>query len=159
MARAFTTTGQFRHAANPINEKPLLALDITDMGADNAIDVTIRDEVSGRILFETVLAAPESRTLLTFGSPETEAFWQCLHTYRCVDRAQHLYLTARCRFSPLTAATSTRRMGHAEIRNVRFLRLVEEVLDELQTREPGMSVEVAVTHRNPLFADFVFYRS
>ncbi|MCK8462440.1 hypothetical protein MUY35_01085 [Aliiroseovarius sp. S1339] len=135
----------------------MLALDITDMGTDDGVDVTIRDEASGRILFETVLADPDSRTLLTFGSPETETFWQCLQTHGHVDHVRHLFLTARCRFSLLNMTISTKRIGHAEVRNVAFLRLIEDVLDELRTREPGMSVEVAVTQRNPAFADFVRY--
>ena len=159
MNRAFKRTGKFQHAADPVNDRLVLALDITDMGADDGIDVTIRDQVSGRIQFETVLADPKSRTLLTFGSPETETFWQCLHAYRCVDRVQHLFVTARCRFGILATSVSTKRLTRAEVRNVAFLRLVEDVLDELQTREPGMSVEVSVTHRNPVFADFISYSS
>ena len=157
MHRAFLRTEQFRHADSAMDERPVLALDITDMGADDGIDVTIRDTVSGRTLFETVLADPKSRTLLTFGSPETEAFWQCLHARGHIHRVRHLFLTARCRFSLLTAAVSTRRMGHTELRNVAFLRLIEDLLDELRTREPGTSVEVSVTHRNPKFADFINY--
>ncbi|HEY9040138.1 MAG TPA: hypothetical protein VIN05_14490 [Roseovarius sp.] len=157
MHRAFTRSRHFRQPAAPMNGRPALALDITDMGADDGIDVMIHDENTGRILFESVLVDPESRVLLTHGSPETEAFWQCLHARGRVDRDRHLFLTARCRFSLLTAAIFTKRMGRAEVRNVRFLRLVEEMLDELQTREPWMSVEVAVTHRNPAIANCITY--
>ena len=157
MHRAFTRADQARLAADSMNERPALALDITDMGTDEGIDVTIRDTVSGWTLFETVLAGPKSRTLLIFGSPETETFWQCLRTSGHIHRVRHLFLTARCRFSLLTTAVSTERMGHTELRNVAFLRLIEDVLDELRTREPGTSVELSVTHRNPKFAEFINY--
>jgi hypothetical protein len=157
MHRAFIRTGQFVQPAGPMGDRPVLALDIKDMGADEGIDVVIYDQDSDQILFETVLADPESRTLLTCGSLETEAFWQCLHSHRCVDRVRHLCLTARCRFSLWNAVISAKRLGPAEVRNVRFLRLVEEVLDELQTRQPCMSVEVAVTHHNPVFSSCINY--
>lgn len=157
MRYAFPTIGPFRQSFSSMNPRPAMAIDITDLGSDEGIDVTIYAEASGQILFETILADPESRVLLTHGSSVTEAFWQCLHTHRCVVGVSHLLLTARCRFSLLTAATSTRRIGHMEVRNVRFLRLIEDLLDELQTREPGISVELAVTHRNPAFADCINY--
>lgn len=134
-----------------------MAIDITDLGSDEGIDVTMYAEGSDQVLFETILSDPESRVLLTYGSRETETFWQCLHDQASVGHARDLFLTARCRFSLLTAATSTRRIGHMEVRNVRFLRLIEDLLDELQTRKPGISVELAVTHRNPAFADCINY--
>lgn len=151
----FPTIGPFRHPVDSMNRGRGLALDITDFGTDEGIEVTIYAKGSGQILFETILADPESRVLLTHGTAETEAFWQCLHTQASVGHEHHLFLTARCRFSLLTPAISTRRMGHAEIRNVEFLRLIEVLLDELQTREPGMPVELAVTHRNPAFAGVI----
>lgn len=157
MHRAFARAGPFRRPAGPMNERPILALDITDMGVDEGIDVAIHDEDSNQLLFETVLVDPDSKTLLAFGSSETEAFWQCLHTHRGVGRDRHLFLTARCRFNLLTALISPKRISHAEVRSARFLRLIEEVCDELKTREPGMVVEIAVTHRNPAFADFIRY--
>lgn len=135
----------------------MLALDFTDRGFDDGIDVTLYAESSDQILFETILTDPKSQTLLTFGCPETQVFWQCLHTHASVDYAQKLSLTARCRFSPLAFVISTKSMGHAEIRNVDFLRFVEEVLDEVLTREPGLIVEVALTHRNPAFANCINY--
>ena len=48
-------------------------------------------------------------------------------------------------------------MGHAEVRNTGFPRLVEEVLDELLPHEPGVFVEVALAHRNPAFANCINY--
>ena len=146
-----------RQSPDPANPLPRLALDIIDQGADAGLDVAIRDESSGHILFETVLADPESRILLTFGSLETESFWQCLRTHRCVNHIRHLLITARCRFSILPTATASKRRGQTEMRNARFLRLIEALVDELQTREPAMSVEVAVTHRNPAFAKCINY--
>lgn len=157
MHRAFIRMRQVGQPSGAGDDRSILALDITDMGADDGIDVIIVEGDTGRVLFETVLACPESRTLMTLGSPETETFWQCLHNYRRAGRGRHLFLTAQCRFSLLTAAISTGRMGCNEFRNVRFLRLIEDVLDELQTREPGMSVEVAVTHRNPALANGINY--
>ncbi len=157
MHRAFIRMRQIRQPSGPMDDRSMLALDITDMGVDEGIDVTILDEDSGRIVFETVLVDPESRALMTFGSLETETFWRCLRSQRCDGRRRHLFLTARCRFSLLTAANFTNRMGRREVRNVRFLRLVEELLDELQTRDPGTSVEVAMTHRNPAFANYINY--
>ncbi len=162
MHRAFTRTGPFRQVSSPITampvtERPVLALDITDMGANDGIDVVIHDVATGHILFETVLSGPESRSLLTSGSPETEVFWRCLQTPDCANHVPYLFLTARCCFSLLNPVIFTKRIARADARNVAFLRLIEEMLDELQTRAPGMSVEVAVTHRNPLFAEFINY--
>jgi len=155
MHHAFMRIQKLRPTAGPVGEPPVLALNITDMGGQDGIDVSIRDEASDQIYFETVLADPDSRILLTVGSPETETFWRCLHTLRSVGHTQHLFLTARSRFSLLTAAISTKRITRAEVRNVAFLRLVENLLDELQTREPGLALEVAVTHRNSAFAGFI----
>lgn len=127
----------------------ILELDLTDMGADEGIDVALHTGATNRVVFETVLANPESRLLLTSGSVETEAFWQCVRRHICSDGVGQLFLTARCRLSPLAIAVSIRRMGYAEMHNVKFLRLVEDILDEFRTREPGLSFEVAVTYRNP----------
>ncbi|AXI49087.1 hypothetical protein C1J03_23470 (plasmid) [Sulfitobacter sp. SK012] len=150
-------TGQFRKPIGTIDPRKMLALDITDLGVDEGIDVTIYPESSDQILFETILANPESRTLLAYGSREAKVFWQCLNTYVGVEYAPKLLLTARCRFSPLAIAVSTKSMGHAGVRNTGFLRLVEELLDEILTREPGVLVEVALTHRYPAFANCINY--
>lgn len=48
----------------------MLALDFTDRGFDDGIDVTIHAEVSDQILFETIITDPKSQTLLTPGCPE-----------------------------------------------------------------------------------------
>ncbi len=141
----------FRQPLAPLTESAVLEIVIADGGCDNGIDVTIYAVGSGQIVFETILVDPDSQVLLASGSLETEAFWQCLNSYCCVDVAQDIFVTARCRFSPLTIAISTKRIGPAETRNVRFLRLVEALLDELQTRNPSFTAQVAVTHRNPSF--------
>ena len=146
-----------RQRVGAVDQRPALVLDFTDRGFDEGIDVTIYPEGSDQILFETILVDSESRVLLVYGGPEAEAFWQCLNTYACIDHAQKLSLTARCRFSPLAIAVSTKSMGRAELRNAGFLRLIEEVLDEFLTREPGVVVEVALTHRNPAFANCINY--
>jgi len=157
MHRAFNSTGQFWHVASPLIERRVLALDITDMGFDDGIDVAIHGEATVDIIFETVLSDPNCRSLLTAGSPETEVFWQSLQPRHCLERVPHLLLTARCCFSLFPPVVSTKRFARADFRNAAFLRLIEDMLDELQTRVPGMAVEVAVTHRNPLFADFIGY--
>jgi len=133
----------------------MLALDFTDRGFGEGIDVTIYAVGSDQILYETILTDTESRTLLFCGDPEAEIFWRCLHTPIGVDSLQKLFLTARCRFNPLAIDISTKSTGRPEVRNAGFLRLVEEVLDELMTREPGLLVEVALTHRDPAFANCV----
>lgn len=136
---------------------PILAISITDLGADEGIDVAIHVDHSDEPVFETILADPESRVLLTNGSLETEAIWRCVRRIVSIDRVQKIFVTARCRSSLLGMAISTRRMGYAERRNARFLRLIEDILDEFQTREPGLLVEVAVTHRNPKFDHYLNY--
>ena len=153
----FSKTQKFREPIDAIDPNAMLELDIKDRGTDEGIDVTIFAEGSDRNLFETILVDPESRTLLTYGDPEAEVFWQCLYTHACANHAPKLLLTARCRFSPLAIVISKRSMGHAEVRNVGFLRLVEEILDEVLTRAPGLLVEVALTHRNPAFANCINY--
>jgi len=134
---------------DPAGPSPVLVMDMTDMGANEGIDVVVHVGASGGVVFEAVLAEPESTMLLTSGSVETEAFWQCMRSHIRIHGARQLFLTARCRSSPLAIAVSSLRVGYAERRNVRFLRLVEDILDEFRTREPGLSVGVAVTHRNP----------
>ncbi len=71
MHHAFMRIQKLRPTAGPVGEPPVLALNITDMGGQDGIDVSIRDEASDQIYFETVLADPDSRILLTVGSPET----------------------------------------------------------------------------------------
>jgi hypothetical protein len=144
-----------RQCAGAMDQRPVLVLDITDQGYTKGIDVTIYPEGSDQILYETILLDPESQALLAYGSPEAEAFWQCLNTYGCVNHAKKLSLTACCLFNPLSVALSTRSMGHAELRNTQFLRLVEEVLDEFFTREPAVDVEVALIHRSPALANCI----
>lgn len=138
----------FRQPLAPLAGSAALEIVIADVGCDNGIDVTIYALGSDRIVFETILVDPDSQALLTYGSTETEAFWQCLNYHCCVNLTQDIVLTARCRFNPLAIAVSAKRMGQAETSNVRFLRLVEAMLDELQTRKPGSAVQVAVVTQN-----------
>ncbi|WP_139816278.1 hypothetical protein [Planktotalea arctica] len=151
MQHDFMHALMFRQPQASLMELAVLEIVIADAGYDNGIDVTIYAVGSGQIVFDTILVDPDSQVLLTHGSPETEAFWQRLNLHCCIDVVQNIFVTARCRFSPLTIAVSTKRIGPAETRNVRFLRLVEALLDELQTRRPSLTAQVAVTHSNPSF--------
>lgn len=151
MSDEFLDLRTFRQPRGTFDSSAGLEIVIADTGCNSGIDVAIYRVDSGQVLFETVLVGPESRILLTHRSLETEAFWQCLKLYRHVHSAQGIFVTARCRFSPLKIATSTKHMGQAENRNMRFLRMVEAILEELQMREPGLAIQVAVTHRNPRF--------
>jgi hypothetical protein len=131
-----------------------LELRLTDFGPDHGIDVAIHTNRSAEPVFETVLADPESRVLLAPGIAETEVFWRCLD--RCFAYGPHiLQLHARCCFSTMSMIRSARRMSRAEMRNARFLRFIEEVLDEVQTRQPHVKVDIAVTYRNPAFDRWV----
>lgn len=126
-----------------------LELEIADLGSSEGIDVSIYVDHPNRIVFETILASPESTLLLTSGSDETEAFWGCICASVCIYGIQQVYLTARCNSSLYDVALSLGRMDCAGTRNVRFLRLVEDIVDELKTREPTLSVNIVTTHRNP----------
>ena len=125
-----------------------LEIVIADAGPTHGIDVTIYATGSDQIMFETVLVDPESQTLLTHGSAETEAFWRCLNLHCCLNSTQDIFLTARCHFNPLPIAVSTKRMGRAETRNVQFHRLIEAMLDELQTRKPVSAVQVVIVTKD-----------
>ncbi|WP_433989403.1 hypothetical protein SuNHUV7_40040 (plasmid) [Pseudoseohaeicola sp. NH-UV-7] len=131
-----------------------LELRLTDFGLDHGIDVAIHTNRSAAPVFETVLADPESRVLLAPGSPETEIFWHCLGHCLTHD-PQVLQLHARCCYSTMSITSSTRRMSRAEMRNARFLRFVEKVLDEVQTRQPQVKINISVTYRNPAFDRWV----
>jgi len=157
MPQYFANSTMNRQTLLPATPIEPLEIMITDMGCNDGIDVIIHGVESGLIVFETVLADANSRALLTNGTPETETFWQCVNRNAWAGVDQQLFLTARCRFNPLTIAVSTKRMRNAEMCNVRFLRLVEDLLDELQTREPGLAVQLAVTHRNPTFDRCINY--
>jgi hypothetical protein len=147
----FMNSQMSRQPQAPVTESAVLEIVIADSGYNDGIDVTVYAVGSGQIVYETILADPDSQILLTHGSHETEAFWQCLNLHCRVDVAQDIFVTVRCRFSPFTIAVSTKRIGAAETRNVRFLRLVEVILDELQTQNPCLTAQVAVTYRNPSF--------
>lgn len=127
----------------------ILELEIADMGADEGIEVTLHVDHPNRIIYDFILAGPESLMLLTAGSPETEFFWKCLRKHVHNESIKQLYLTARCSSSLLLTAMSPRLMSNAEVRNVNFLRLVEDILDELTTREPRLSVDIIITYLNP----------
>jgi len=144
----FTEHGFFRAQSAPIARQSRLAVEMTDLGFDDGIDVVIFEETSGRVLFETVLVDAGSQVLLTFGNPQTEAFWDCLDTHECLHTAQRLCLAARCHFSLLTPAISLSGIGQAERRNACFLRLVEALIDEFRTRAPKVQVDVTLTQRN-----------
>jgi hypothetical protein len=149
MLHIFTDSGLFRQPQTLTEQSAALELVITDTGCDNGVDVAIYAEGSGQMVFETVLASPSSKVLLTHGSPETETFWQCLKIHRCYGVCPDVFVTARCRFSPLKIAVSTQPMGQQETRNMRFLGLVNAILSELKVRERGVAAQVVVTHRNP----------
>ena len=153
----FTKLGLFRRPTTPVLRQSSLAIEVSDLGFNDGIDVVVYQESSGRVLFETVLADPASRTLLTFGNPQTEAFWDCLDAHECLQTDQRLYLAARSHFSPLTPVVSVSRIGQMERRNACFLRLIEELLDEFCTRAPRVQVEVNLTHRNPAFESCINY--
>jgi len=148
MSDNFMNLEMFRQPQVPLAESAALEIVIADAGHTHGIDVTIYAVGSDQIVFETVLLDPDSQTLLTHGSAETEAFWQCLNLHCCANYTQDIFLTARCRFNPLAIAVSTERIGGAETRNVRFLRLIEAILDELETRKPGSAVQVAIVTKN-----------
>lgn len=148
MSHNVINSGVFRQPQVAFAESAALEIVFADAGQTQGIDVTIYAVGSDQIVFETILVGPNSQALLTHGSAETEAFWQCLNLRSGANLAQDIFLTARCRFNPLSIAVSTKRMGRAEARNVRFLRLIEAVLDELQTRKPGSAVQVAIVTKN-----------
>ena len=125
-----------------------LALEIVDLGADGGIEVSIHLGQPSSLVFEVLLVDPESDLLLTHGSIETETFWKCIRDHVNNEAITQLFLTARCHSSPMPNAVSARRIGYAEMRNVRFFRLIDDILDEFTTREPCLSVEVNVTYRN-----------
>lgn len=157
MEHEFTKYGLFPTQHAPILRQSGLAIEISDLGFNDGVDVVIYEESTGRFLFETVLADPASRTLLTFGSPQTEAFWDCLEAHECMHAAQCLCLAARCHFSLLTPMISARRIGQMERRNACFLRLIEDLVDEFRTRAPRVQVDVTLTHRNPAFETCLNY--
>lgn len=127
---------------------PALALTLTDSGANEGIDVAVHLGCPDAALYANILANPESRVLLSGDSPDAEVFWSCVgDTIRRYGLKQ-IHVNAQCRFSPLAIDVSTRRIGYAEMRNVSFLRLVEDIMDEIQTREPGLLIDVAIGHRN-----------
>lgn len=127
---------------------PILEMEIADLGADEGIDVAIYADQPSRLVFDTVLVDPESDQLLKQGSIETEAFWRCIRRHITDRNIRQLFVTLRCSSSLIATAISSRRMGYAEMRNVRFLRMAEDILDELTTREPCLGVDVIVTYRN-----------
>lgn len=135
----------------------VLDLEIVDLGKHDGIKVALYVDQPDRLVFEVILADPESRQLMTDGSIETETFWKCIRTYVKKEAITQLFLTARCNSSPMLNAVSARCIGYAEMRNVRFLRLVEDILDEVATQEPALSVDVVVTYRNPDNDHFVNY--
>jgi len=153
----FTKHGSFRAQNAPIARQSRLAVEMTDLGFDDGIDVVIFEETTGRVLFETVLVDAGSQVLLTFGNPQAEAFWDCLDTNECLHTAQRLCLAARCHFSLLTPAISLSGMGQAERRNACFMRLVEALIDEFRTRAPNVQVDVTLTHRNRAFESCINY--
>lgn len=136
---------------------PVLALEIVDLGADDGVEVAIHSGQASRLVFEVLLVDPESDLLLTHGSIETETFWKCIRDQVNKGAITTLFLTTRCHSSPLPNAVSAKRISHAEMRNVRLLRLIDDILDELTTREPCLSVEVNVTYRNPKNEQFIGY--
>lgn len=153
MAHNFTKLGLLSQQKVPMAEFTALEIVITDTGPTHGIEVLIFAVGSDQIVFEAILIDPESQALLTHGSAETEAFWQCLNSHCCVNFTQDIFLTARCFFDPRTIAVSLDLMGQAETRNARFHRLVEAMLDELKTRKPDSTVKVTIlTGKNKVIA-------
>ena len=111
MAHNFMNSGMFRQPQVPLAEPAALEIVIADAGHTNGIEVTIYAVGSDQIVFETILLDPDSQALLTHGSAETEAFWQCLNLHCCANFTQDIFLTARCRFNSLAIAVSAKRMG------------------------------------------------
>ena len=144
MAHTFMKLSLLSQKMVPLAESSALEIVIVDAGPTDGIEVVICAVDSDQIVFEAILVDPESQALLTHGSPETEAFWQCLNLHCCVSSTQDIFLTARCFFDPLTITVSPNLMGQAETRNAQFHRLVEAMLDELQTWKPDSAVQVTI---------------
>lgn len=116
-------------------------LEVADLGPKNGIDIRVHDPVTSQLCFEIVALDPENCPLIG-KAPESDAtFGAFCRAMNCVsDIRQICVLIHFYRCEPMLHDPDLESDG----RDSRVYKMVEDIVDEIQTHRPGTMINVAM---------------
>jgi hypothetical protein len=129
-------------------------LEIVDWGPDDCIDISLGAGEAGVDMFQTIVPDPRNCTLLDQERPDAGVFWQTLRMLRVVTGSRCMVLSVRLHHEEADYDHDCDDLCPAELRDMRVLKMVEDLADEILTRFPGLRLWIETPGRDTYFASW-----